>query len=391
MKKPFLSKKILILKIIVAAAVVTGLATCNTPGEPIDMTESPNRHTDMKHVLIPKEDLVLNYSYKTPRKTYAYRDTEDPLAWQEKCRDKLKELIVCDVDAGPGKRPVEIHHTTATDFGTVLSLIMRVDDTLSIPAYLLIPNEITAEIPVIAVQGHGYVQGVLGIYDDYHHGFGVALCRAGFVVLAPEIRGFGNLVDLAAHSDDGRRLVYYNWGELMAYPLVTDAFQKGHTLIGDTVQDLHAWGSYLCDYTRQQQYSVAGISYGGDLALILSALDTRVVKTFASGTLGSMSPIFEKCYNAPAHCVPNILKYMDRQEIASCIAPRSLCVHYGELDVPSPENSSAAYNETATPTFNEIRAFYGRLDAETSIRLVISPDMKHEMDNASLIAYLRGD
>jgi cephalosporin-C deacetylase-like acetyl esterase len=378
---------VLTFKIVAAVVLAAGLATCNTPGNSIDMPEPADNNTDMKQVLVPKEALVLKYSYETPHKTYAYRDSEEPLSWQVKCRDKLKELIVCDFRFN--NRPVEVHHTTATDFGLVHSLIMRVDDTLSIPAYLLIPDEIKSETPVIAIQGHGYVQGVLGIYDDYHHAFGVALCRAGFVVLVPEIRGFGNLVDLAAHSDDGRRLVYYNWGELMAYTLVTDAFLKGRTLIGDTVQDLYAWGSYLCDYTKQQNYSVAGISYGGDLALILSALDMRVDKTFASGTLGSMSPIFEKCYNAPAHCVPNMLNYMDRQEIASCIAPRSLCVHYGELDVPSPENSSAAYNETAVPIFNEVRKFYDAVNASNNIRLVVSPNMKHEMDNAALVAYLR--
>ena len=342
----------------------------------------------MREILIPKEDLVLKYSYKTPEKLYGYKKSDKPLEWQEKCREKLKELIAGDFDFD--KRAVETHHTTAMDFGTVHSLIMRVDETLSIPAYLFIPEAVKSKTPVIAVQGHGYVKGVLGIHDDYHHAFGVELCKAGFVVLVPEIRGFGDLVNLSAHNEGGR-LIYYNWGELMAYTLVTDAFQKGCTLIGDTVQDLYAWGAYLCEHTNQQSYSVAGISYGGDLALILSALDERVDKTFASGTLGSMSPIFERCYNAPAHCVPNILKYMDRQEIASCIAPRSLCVHYGELDVPSPENSSAAFNETSIPAYNGVKRFYGILGAANKVQLAISPDMKHEMDNSALIDYLQGN
>ena len=125
------------------------------------------------------------------------------------------------------------------------------------------------------------------------------------------------------------------------------------------------------------------------MSLILAALDSRVNKTFASGTLGSMSTIFDICCNAPAHCVPNILKYMDRQEIASCIAPRSLCVHYGELDAPSPKNYSASYNETAVPAFNGVKQFYDKMNAAENIQLIISPDMKHEMDNTALINYLR--
>jgi len=321
-----------------------------------------------------------------PKKAYEYKDSEDPVIWQDRCRAKLRELIACDFDTGD--RAIEIHHTTKTDFGTVYSLIMRVDETLTLPGYLLVPDEVKHEIPVLAIQGHAYdVKGILGIVDDYHHGFGMELCRAGFIVLVPELRGFGTIVNLAA--DDNRKLIYYNWGELMAYTLVTDAFMKGYTLIGDTVSDLYAWASYLCGHAKQANYSVAGISYGGDLALVLAALDERVDNTFASGTLGSMTPIFDTCYNAPAHCVPNILKYMDRQEIASCIAPRPLAVHYGELDTPSPENSSAALNETAIPTFHEVKRFYGILNAEENIRLIISPDMKHEMNNAALIAYLQ--
>jgi len=159
-------------------------------------------------------------------------------------------------------------------------------------------------------------------------------------------------------------------------------------LIGDTVNDLYAGGSYLRAYTKQDKYSVAGISYGGDLVLTLAALDEKVDRTFASGTLGSMDVIFDTAFNAPAHCVPNILKYMDRQEIASCIAPRRLAVHYGELDTPSPSNSSASFNDTAIPAFNAVQEFYEKTGAGNNIELIISPDRAHEMDNTALIAFL---
>jgi len=340
---------------------------------------------NLKQILVPKADLKLRFSYKTPEKTMAYNDKEDQAEWQAKCRCKLRELIACDADVMD--RNIQVHHTTKIEFATVYSLIMHVDDTLSLPGYLLVPDEIKCETPVLAIQGHAYdVKGILGLADDYHHGFGLELCRAGFVTLVPEIRGFGTMVNLAAH--DERKLIYYNWGELMAYTLVTDAFMKGYTLIGDTISDLFAWSAYLRGYVKQEKYSVAGISYGGDLALILAALDDRADKTFASGTLGSMTPIFDTCYNAPAHCIPGILKYMDRQEIAQCIAPRALAVHYGELDAPSPDNSSAAYNETALPVFSRVSEFYRNMGAGEKAQLVISLNMKHEMDNHALIEFL---
>jgi hypothetical protein len=54
---------------------------------------------------------------------------------------------------------------------------------------------------------------------------------------------------------------------------------------------------------------------------------------------------------------------MDRQEIAMCLAPRLLCVHYGELDRPSPDNFSAAYNETAETAYKEVAKFYQYFEA----------------------------
>jgi len=342
----------------------------------------------IENALIPKEDLNLKYKYKLPEKALVYNRVDDPYEWQEKCREKLRELIACVLS--PDEIKVVSHHTTKLDYCTVQSLIMHVSQTLSVPGYLLIPETVKHEAPVICVQGHGSVRGVIGLWEnDYHHGFAVELAKAGFVVLVPEIRGFDSLVNLAAH--DGRKLIYYNWGEgewVRAYTAVSDAFMKGYTLIGDTIGDLLAWGKYICGYTRREGYSVAGISYGGDLALILAALDKRVGKTFASGTLGSMEPIFDQCFNAPGHCVPGILKYMDRQEIASCIAPRSLCVHYGELDAPSPENFSAAFNQTAMPAYEAVRDFYSGLGAGSMLKLVVSPGLAHEMDNIALIRYL---
>jgi cephalosporin-C deacetylase-like acetyl esterase len=350
------------------------------------MTESENKN-NINSILIQKEELILKHSYKLPEKSFAYKDFEDPSIWQDKCRSKLQELIASDFNIE--ERTFEIHHTTITDFGTVHSLIMHVNENLSLPGYLLLPKIIKHEMPVIAVQGHAYdVKGILGIKDDYHHGFGRELCLAGFVTLVPELRGFGTIVNLA--ENDGRKLIYYNWGELMTYTLVTDAFIKGYTLVGDTVNDLYAWRSYLLKFTKKANYLIAGISYGGDLSLILSALDKKIEKTFASGTLGSLEQIFDTCYNAPAHCIPNILKFMDRQEIAQCIAPRSLAIHYGELDKPSPQNSSAAYNETAIPVFSKVKYFYERMGAENNIKFIITPNLKHEMDNNVLINYMRG-
>jgi len=372
---------------------------------------------DLTKILIEKDELVLKHAYELPpEKLFAYDGTEDPEAWQARCRKKLLELVAC-VFAQESKnacvfaqesknacvfaqeskntsvlnfesRSFKTLRETEFDFGTAHSLVMHADKNLTLPGYLLVPNEIKQNAPVLAVQGHTHdVKGILGIRGDYHHGFGMELCRAGFVTLVPETRGFGTLKNLAEH--DGRRLTY--WSDPVTFSIVTDAFQKGRTLIGDTVADLYAWAGYLCGFTKQKNYSLAGISYGGDMCLMLAALDEHVCKTFASGTLGSMATIFDVCCNAPAHCVPNILQYMDRQEIASCIAPRPLAVHYGELDVPSKKNYSASFNETALPAFEAVKNFYAKMGAEKNAKLIVSPGMGHEMDINELVSFLGED
>ena len=64
--------------------------------------------------------------------------------------------------------------------------------------------------------GMAKLKPAFGISDDYHNGFALFLARQGYVVLCPELRGFGVLMDMA-RDIDGARLDYWNWGNHMAY------------------------------------------------------------------------------------------------------------------------------------------------------------------------------
>ena len=224
---------------------------------------------------------------------------------------------------------------------------------LSIPAYLLEPEGKASRGAVMAIQGHGEVEGVIGVTDDYHHRFGFELARAGFTALCPALRGFGVLRDLAWASRGERCLDYWSWDRGPQFTLVTDGFVRGQTLIGQTVEDLLRWEDWLCRTRKLDSVEVAGISYGGDLAVLYPVFSTRVRRIFASGTLGSFEPVFGRCYNAPAHCIPGILEWMDRSDIAGLNAPRPIALQYGELDTPGPTNNSASYNETVEPALRE--------------------------------------
>jgi dienelactone hydrolase len=337
-------------------------------------------------ILLTQDELTLRFRHAVPVPRYAFAEMGLPFdQWQERCRAKLAELLpVGEV------HPCRMQEQRRVSWGgiRVRALTMEVDDTLSLPGYLL---ESEGHHPsrgtVLAVHGHGEVDACLGLHEDYHHGFALALAQEGYQVLCPELRGFGALRDLA-HGLEGYRLDYWNREAIKAYSLATDGFLSGQTLLGATVEDLLRWEQWLVSTGAPEPLSVAGISYGGDLALTYAAFSPVVSRIFASGTLGSFAAIFARCYNAPAHCVPGILQWMDRADIAGLNAPRPVALHYGALDVPGPTNYSAAYNETVAPSVADLRQIYAAVGAADQVQLVVSPNKGHEMDLAALVSFL---
>lgn len=320
-------------------------------------------------------------SFKNHRGTY-----ED---WRKLAKEKLTELLHVTPQK-PG--PVRELRQTVHERVRITALVMELNDKLSIPAYLLAPEDYKPDgTAVMTLHGHGDIEPCIGQRDDYHHRFALDLAKAGHLVLCPEIRGFGTLNDMAADRA-GYRLDYWNQARRVndrQFTLVTDAFIKGNTLIGETVEDLPRWEEWLALKHGAKSIKVTGLSYGGDLALSYPVFSSRVERIFASGTFGSFAPIFERCYNAPAHTIPGVLRWMDRADIAGLNAPRPVVIHFGELDKPDKDNYSAAYNETVPGAIEELKMIYGAAKAEDRVRLLVSKGKGHEMDITALIEFFK--
>lgn len=339
---------------------------------------------------VRRSELILRYRHPPAPRRMAFGAGALPFAeWRDAAAAVLADLLAV---RKPTPAPVRLLRSATYRDVTVRALVMRVDENLSLPAYLLSPTREPAPggRAVLAIHGHGEVEPCVGLPDageDYHHRFALALAQAGHVVLCPELRGFGTLRDLADDLPD-ESLEYWRWGEHMAYTLVTDGFQHGRTLLGDTVEDLLRWEDWLAGVHAVEHVDVAGISYGADLALTYPVFSSRVRRIFASGGLGSFEPIFSRCRNAPAHCIPGILRWLDRCDIAGLNAPRPIAVHYGELDVPGPGNNSAAYNESVPAAVAELRRIYEAAGAADAVSLVVSLGRGHEMDVDALTSFL---
>ncbi|MCJ7681482.1 MAG: hypothetical protein MUP70_12200 [Candidatus Aminicenantes bacterium] len=362
--------------LLIAVAI---LATCQKPSNTTSSDETEN----LKNFLITQSELTLQYSHPPGSGRLSFRNVDMPAEnWKMKTREKLAEILnISKIENG------EVTDLRQMEYQgiTLHALIMKIEKHLTIPAYLLVPNpDKPRKSAVMAIHGHGRVEPAIGLVDDYHHSFALELAKDGHLVLTPELRGFSTLGDLAADVKINR-LDY--WVDHSQFTLVTDGFLYGDSLIGETVEDLLRWEEWFAKTQDVQELDVAGISYGGDLTIIYPVFSNRIRRIFASGTMGSFSVIFQRCYNAPAHCIPGILEWMDRSDIAGLNAPRPIVLHYGALDTPSPTNASAAYNETVPQSLEELLDIYKAFGAEDNVQLIVTEGKHHEMDIPQLLEF----
>ncbi len=355
---------------------------------PAHAAKAHNEESVSEEFFIRRDELTLKFRHTGAQRRLSFANFRGtPQAWRKACRDKLAELIGSGAP-GPSPCRAKLVRSIRHEGVHIEAWVMQVDECLSIPAYLL-SREASAkrDRAVMTIHGHGAVEPCVGLHDDYHHQFALRLAQAGHLVLCPALRGFGPLGDVA-FGDPDYCLDYWRSERGRQFTLVSDAFLYGQTVIGQTIEDLLRWETWLAEHCGVRTIDVAGISYGGDLAVTYPVFSDRVGRIYASGTMGSFEGIFSRCYNAPAHGIPGVLNWMDRSDIAGLNAPRPIRLHYGELDKPGPDNNSASYNETVQPALAELRAIYKAFGAEGRVSLYVTPNSWHEIDNDDLRQFL---
>jgi dienelactone hydrolase len=284
----------------------------------------------------------------------------DALTWQAAARPALRQTIGFQESPLQPLAAEQIEEVDKGDYIRQKWLLPTLPGAL-MPFYLLIPKGIKAPLPaVVAFHGHGYgVKDIVGLWEDgqergtpdgYHADFGVALCRRGFMVAAPEISCFGE-----------RQTNFSYLNTVIPTPLPAStcehtahlALHLGGSTVGLRVLD----GRRLIDYleTRpdvdMRRLGAMGISGGGMHTLFSTCVDERIRACVISGYYSTFRDSILAMRHCPCNFVPGLARFGEMYDLIGLIAPRPVLVESGSYDEIFPRQAVAASLERARSVY----------------------------------------
>ncbi len=288
---------------------VTGLMRSLIPETP-----RTDEYNDLSEPVAPDSPLglLLRQIYgQRPALAYADQRGDDWRWWRGEVRGKVRELL--GLRYFPASR-VQVEKLDGDLISGVRrqKIMLTAQDGLMIPGYVMRPEEASGPLPAILIMaGHGTIRQTAGLVHSAHRSNGLALAQRGFVTLALEERGFGEL-------DETDHIGLDSVGRLIGRPW-----------LGTVIDDAMLALDYLqsrpdVDGTR---LGATGLRLGGGIALFLAALDERIRAVVVQNYIGgAVAPTM-----IPGHgCdfVPDLYRYVDLSDVARLIAPRPALYAY---------------------------------------------------------------
>jgi len=303
-------------------------------------------------------------------------------AWRVRAGDRLRALVgpwparvepnveVLDEERGDGFRRQRIVYDS--------------ERFMAVPAYVLVPDGRTEPgAAVVAIHGHGLDKDSVTAGD----GYGAQLARSGFVVLAPDLRTFGERADtlLPVPDPEPGDFVGDVLGEHFRcdWPLVC-AVMFGEQPLVQNLWDLRCALDVLGahELVDPSRLGCAGWSYGGTLSLLLAALDERVqaavVSCFFSSWRAAHAVPWNMCGN---QVLWGMLGRVEHADVAALVAPRALCCENAEDDDLFPA-------DVARAEWAGVRRVYDHLGASDRAVLDVFPG-GHAWNGRVAVDFLR--
>ncbi len=261
--------------------------------------------------------------------------------WQRAAREKLIELL----GYFPEKVPLNAVTEYSVDDGDVIRrrVVIDVDEYMSMPMIVMIPKSAEkGKTPaIVCSHGHGKfgkdpVAGMAGSPEreadmaSQNYNYAEQMARAGFVTVAPDLRGFGERHDKYDPVDMARDMCNVNYvkGSIFGiYPLTLN------------ISDIMRCIDYLetLDEVDPERIGMMGLSYGGTVTTFTTAVEPRIK---ACDIIGFVNPFAAYGIRDGNFCgsqvVPNVYRYFDTFDIAGMIAPRPTLLEMGIYDACFP-------------------------------------------------------
>jgi dienelactone hydrolase len=310
-------------------------------------------------------------------------------AWQAATREALGTAVGFLDSPRVEAEPERVELVDKGDY-TREKVVIRTAPHTSMPVYLLRPANVEPPYPVVvAFHGHGYgVKDIVGLWEDgserdtpdgYHRDFGIALCRQGFAVAAPEISCFGE-----RRTDFG----YLDSDLGSPVPTTCENTAALATHLGGSVAGLRARdGLRLVDYLETlddldtDRMGAMGISGGGMHTLFSTCLDTRFRAAVISGYFSTFRDSILAMHHCPCNFVHGLGSFGEMADLAGLIAPRPLFVEAGDHDPIFPLDAVRRGLEGA-------RRVYHVFGAEAKVEDGIF-EGRHRIDGEAAYAFLR--
>jgi hypothetical protein len=293
--------------------------------------------------------------------------------WQRETRERLRICLGLQADLElAGTAPVapnlEVGPPEEVEGCVRRRLLFDPDPFSTVTAWLLEPAGLVRSSGrrpgILAAHGHGKGKDVLvGIgEEEYQHRIAMRLCQEGYVVIAPDWRGFGERKDREEWVRHGRDAC--NVGYLaMGY--------WGYHLLGLHVHDAKVCLDLLQEHPHVDpaRLGMIGCSFGGTMTANVAALDERVKAAVSCCYLSTLfSALAEQNGNTcGAQYSPGLLAYGDLPEVHGLAAPRALMAQIGKRDtcflypdaLKAAEHLQAIYAAAGCPEQCEIHDFDG--------------------------------
>lgn len=350
-----------------------------------------SRILDNKRIktLQPATELWRRYKPAAAPHAFTAGDAASAARWQKSVRAALARQLGLDALEIVPASPRLLERVDRGDHVRE-KWLLRTGPATSMPTYILLPKAAKRPLPVVlAFHGHGYgVKDIVGLWEDgkerqepdgYHKDFGVALCREGLAVAAPEISCFGERQTDFSHLDTG---LGQGAPSTCGHTAVL-AFHLGLSAVGLRVHDALRLVDYLesRDDLDAGRLGAMGISGGGMHTLFSTCIDTRIKACVISGYFSTFRDSILAMHHCTCNFVPGLARFGEMHDLAGLIAPRPMLVEAGTRDPIFPLRSVKAGVAKARAVY---RVFGAAERVETDIF-----EGRHQISGARAYGFLR--